>query len=214
MSTLSNPLHYTLPDLTIIDSPKPFDFSIWQPDDIYIVLGRANSVEKALITDRVLSDSVKVLKRPSGGESVLLSPGMVVFSIKFTISNKERPSDYFKLINTSLISRLNLLGIGNIAYKGISDLSINNKKILGSSMYLKSNTLFYHAVINVNEDPSLISKYLTHPSKEPDYRGGRPHEEFVTSINKEGYMVNIKDIKSTVKEARLDIMKEIGDYVK
>ncbi len=57
-------------------------------------------------------------------------------------------------------------------------------------MYLKDNQYFYHAVLNISEDPELFSKYLKHPGKEPDYRKGRTHTEFVTSLWKKGYQIN------------------------
>ena len=47
--------------------------------------------------------------------------------------------------------------------------------------------LIYHAVLNVSEDPGLFEKYLRHPGREPGYRTGRSHSEFVTSLKAEGY---------------------------
>ena len=46
------------------------------------------------------------------------------------------------------------------AQKTISDIAIGDKKILGSSMYRKKNTIFYHAVLNVSESITEISKHL------------------------------------------------------
>jgi lipoate-protein ligase A len=48
-------------------------------------------------------------------------------------------------------------------------------------------SLIYQAVLNVSEDPILFEKYLRHPRREPDYRSGRSHSEFVTSLKAEGY---------------------------
>jgi lipoate-protein ligase A len=99
------------------------------------------------------------------------------------------------------------LGIENLNSKGISDLSIGDKKIMGSSMYLKGNDLFYHAVLNVSEEVSLISKYLKHPKKEPDYRKGRPHNEFVTSLHAEGYYIDVDVIMDSVRKALESLQK-------
>lgn len=54
--------------------------------------------------------------------------------------------------------------------------------------------VFYHAVLNVSETPEFIGRYLKHPSREPDYRSGRRHEDFVTSVHQAGFQIPIEDI--------------------
>lgn len=192
---------YSLPDSIILEPGFDANYYIWQPNNVYIVLGRANSIESSVIEENALLDNIKIFKRPSGGESVVLSPAMLVFSSKFKKERDKRPADYFAAINSSLIKEFTLLGLRDLYSKGISDISINNKKIMGSSMYLSGNTLFYHAVLNISEDVNLLSRYLKHPSREPSYRVGRSHTEFVTSIHKEGYNLDVLNIKEAVKEA-------------
>ena len=62
-------------------------------------------------------------------------------------------------------------------------------------MYKRKDTLFYHAVLNFAVPASLIERYLRHPSKEPDYRAGRSHSEFVTSLQENGYAETIQYLK-------------------
>ncbi len=197
----SSQVEYDLPDILVMNSSLDFAFQTWQPDAIYIVLGRSNSADKAVYVDLAERDGVRILKRPSGGESVVLSPSMMVFSSKFLLKKEISPATLFKMVNTSLIDSLSTAGIKNLSSKGISDLTINDKKILGSSMYLKNNYLFYHAVLNISEDISLISKYLKHPSKEPDYRQGRVHKEFITSLHNEGYIIDYKLLEIYIERA-------------
>lgn len=204
---------YSLPDSIILEPGFDANYYIWQPSSVYIVLGRANSVESSVIEENALLDNVKIFKRPSGGESVILSPNMLVFSSKFTKEKDKRPGDYFAEINSSLIRELSILGMKDLYSKGISDISINNKKIMGSSMYLTGNILFYHAVLNVSEDINLLSRYLKHPSREPDYRVGRSHTEFVTSIVKEGYNLDITNIKEAVKQAFDSLHDKFGTNI-
>jgi lipoate-protein ligase A len=192
---------YTLPDSIVLEPGFDSKYYIWQPNGTYIVLGRANSIESSVIEENALLDNIKIFKRPSGGESVVLSPNMLIFSSKFKKERDKRPGDYFAAINSALIKEFTSLGINGLYSKGISDISIHNKKIMGSSMYLNGSTLFYHAVLNVCEDVNLLSRYLKHPNREPDYRIGRSHTEFVTSIHKEGYFLDILNIKEAVKQA-------------
>lgn len=197
----SSQVQYDLPDIQVMNSRQDFAFQTWQPDAVYIVLGRSNSADNAIYIDLAEKDGVRIVKRPSGGESVVLSPSMMVFSSKFLLKKESSPAALFKMVNTHLIESLSNAGIKNLSSKGISDLTINDKKILGSSMYLKNNYLFYHAVLNISEDVSLISKYLKHPSKEPEYRQGRAHKEFITSLYNEGYIYDYQTLEGYVERA-------------
>lgn len=190
--------NYNLQDFIIFNSKKEFDFFVWNPDKTYIVLGRANKAEDSVYIKTAQENNVEILKRPSGGESVILSSKTIVISVKLTIKNYLNTHKYFKIINKQIISALHNLGIKNLNMKGISDISIGEMKILGSSIYRKSDTLFYHAVLNVSESTKEIEKYLKHPEREPDYRIGRSHNEFVTSLKNETYTLEIADLKDEI----------------
>ena len=107
---------------------------------------------------------------------------------------------YFKDYNTKIISVLESFNIKDLGYKGISDITINDLKILGSSIYQNKFIVFYHAVLNVSESASLIDKYLKHPKREPDYRNNRNHLDFVSSLAQEKYDININEIRKTVEK--------------
>jgi lipoate-protein ligase A len=125
---------------------------------------------------------------------VILTPNTLVFSVKLKINDNSH--DYFRLINDRIIQSLENLGIKDVSMKGISDISIGEKKILGSSIYRKKDMLFYHAVLNVSEKTEIIQKYIKHPKREPDYRKGRKHCDFVSSIKAEGYDISISEIRA------------------
>ena len=115
----------------------------------------------------------------------------------------------FKLINNSIIAALTDLGVKQLGNKGISDISIGMKKILGSSIYRKQKTIFYHAVLNVSEPIETISMYLKHPTREPDYRRGRDHYEFVTSLKQEGYEFTIGEL---INQLNKSISRLVSTY--
>ncbi|MDD4638205.1 MAG: hypothetical protein PHT63_00435 [Bacteroidales bacterium] len=203
--------YYDLPDLEAVKDPSDSgSIFLSQPDRNYIVLGRASNADTSLIKERVTYDGVDVLKRPSGGETVLLTPRMAVFAASMKFAPGMNTRKVFSEINKKLIIRLSGLGIKNLHSRGISDLSIGVKKIAGSSMYLNRGVLFYHAVLNISEEVSMISRYIKHPQREPDYRQGRSHEDFVTSLAKEGYKFDYSDIKKVVSEALAEAVKQKG----
>lgn len=186
---------YNLPDQALIDPEATTNaFLIWQPAGTIIVLGQSNQAETAVYTDLAEQDGVPVYKRQSGGQTVVLTPGTLVISVRLISEKLENPKVYFKRVNQAIMTALANLGISDLNEKGISDIAIGEKKILGSSIYRKKSMVFYHAVLNISETPEFIGRYLKHPTREPDYRGGRKHEDFVTSIHLAGYPLTIKEI--------------------
>lgn len=188
-------LPYSLPDFQIFNEDrKDYVLYVWQPDNTYLILGTSNKAEHSLIVENVLKDKIKVYKRPSGGETVILSPKTLVISTVVYSEKFAAPKIYFDTANNFIISVLAGLGIRDLRLKGISDIAIGEKKILGSSIYRRNNRNFYHAVLNLGEKVEIIEKYIAHPRKEPDYRLGRPHRDFVTSLCQEGYDIEVTDL--------------------
>ncbi len=167
---------------------------VWQPEETVIVLGQSNQADTAVNTDISEADGVMIFKRPTGGQTVILTPRTIVISVRLLSEKLDNPQVYFKRINKLIIMALANLGVSDLNEKGISDITIGEKKILGSSIYRKRNMVFYHAVLNISETPEFIGRYLKHPSKEPDYRIGRKHEDFVTSIHLSGYPIEADKI--------------------
>ncbi|MGC9151648.1 MAG: lipoate--protein ligase family protein [Microbacter sp.] len=176
---------YNLPDRRLLDDPF-HSVLTWVPDRMYIVLGASNRPEEALRLDQVLKDGIEVLKRPSGGQTVLLSPNNVVIGLHLHAVTTLEPKQLFDRINNHLMDALKACSIDALSLKGISDLAFGDKKVMGSAIYRSHSDLLYHAVLNVSEPAATFEKYLTHPAKEPDYRHGRPHHAFVTSLHELG----------------------------
>ena len=177
---------YNLPDILLLED-KTKRFLTWIPDKTYIVLGASNKAEEALFLEKVKQDDITVLKRPSGGQTVMLTPNNLIISVVFFQPDNLQPKVVFNQINSLIIGSLERVGVKNLSMKGISDIAIDGKKILGSSIYRSKDALLYHAVLNFGEPASTFEKYLKYPSKEPDYREGRKHADFVTSLKEKGF---------------------------
>jgi lipoate---protein ligase len=180
---------YCLPDIKLLEG-KEEGFLIWVPDKKYVVLGASNMPEESLFVENVLKDNLVVLKRPSGGQAVVLTPNNLVISVAFTGEKMVQPKAIFNYINLLIISALENEGIMGLSLMGISDIAISGKKVLGSAMFKKKDKLVYHAVLNIGEPASTFEKYLKQPVKEPDYRNGRKHIDFVSSLKDNGYSGN------------------------
>jgi lipoate-protein ligase A len=186
---------YDLPDGRLLREDRAeFCLLPWVPAFTCVVLGQSNKVEEALHVENILNDHIPVYKRPSGGEAVVLSSHMIVVSILERKDTARTPRFYFETYNEKIIKALHGLGVRELRAEGTSDICIRDKKILGSSIYRNKDLVFYHAVLNISESSSLMERYLKHPRREPGYRRGRTHGEFVTSLAGEGYILTLAEI--------------------
>jgi len=183
---------------------------IWAPDCSVVVLGRSNKSETEVYVERANKDNVEIVKRMGGGGTVVLTSGVLVISIAKNVSKDYYNNEYFRKINDLIISSLSRLGVRRLEHNGISDISINDKKILGSSIYRRKKLLFYQASLMVNPDTGLISRYLRHPSKEPEYRKSRGHGDFMTTLEMEGYPLSLEEVKDSLFKDLNEGLKDLN----
>jgi lipoate-protein ligase A len=203
---------YNLPDIELLNRDEVgLNYIVWQPDKTYAVLGASNKADTSLNLPEINEDGVEVVQRPSGGEAVLLTPKTLVISFYQVSSDKINPKEYFHFINHIIVRALEAQGFTDLSVRGISDICIGEKKILGCSIYRYKHGIFYQSVLNVAEDPKLFSRYLKHPQREPDYRLGRNHHEFVTTLTK---IEPTTDIETLQKKLEITITEQIKNSPK
>ncbi len=163
----------------------PWAYRSWQPAGLAVVLGRGNSPSVEVHEERCREERVPVVRRRGGGGTVLLYPGILVISLIKRVAHYYQFKHYFEHVNGYIIEALEGLGIADLNQQGHSDVCIGNRKILGSSMYRSKTILFYTASLMVSNELDVIDRYVKHPSQEPDYRKGRRHQEFLTTVTRE-----------------------------
>ncbi len=155
---------------------------VYIPQETCVVIGRGSDPGKEVNIDMCLKDSIRIFKREGGGCAVVLDPGNVIVSVSLPVEGIGNNNRYFKLISDWLIGAMEKIGIEKIGFKGISDLTLDDKKIAGSCIHRTKGTLYYSASLLIDADISLFEKYLKHPPREPEYRNKRSHLEFVSTI--------------------------------
>lgn len=197
---------YDLPDSYLYQNRvEKTTVKVWIPTEICVVLGRSNNPNESLIYNNIIKDNIPVYKRPSGGETVILSPDTLIISIALPQSNFKGGKSYFNLINKNLKNLFQRFGLQGVSLKGISDIAIENVKILGSALYQNKDVVFYHAVLNVSESTDLMELYLKHPQREPDYRKNRQHKDFVTSLKNNKYEIDVDLLSKTLEKQLLSL---------
>ncbi len=196
----------------ILQKESGFYFNIYEPQDYNIILGRSRTLSEDVFEEKCMEDNVKVWKRISGGGTVLLAPGMFVWDMiiptKFQILNQNK---WFKLFSQWVISILELYGIKKIEVKGVSDLTIDNRKISGTSLFIGKNKVLYHGTLLLDIDTKLFDKYLKYPDVTPEYRKGRAHSEFVTTLSEQNITIDREKIKNLFLSFQLPSENDLAE---
>jgi lipoate-protein ligase A len=166
---------------------------LYEPAGVQAVLGAGGKPDIDLLLANLAADGVGHSYRRGGGGAVVLAPGQVVLALVAEVDSPFRNREYASEINGWIVDALSSLGVAGVAAQGISDLAIGGRKILGTSIYRRRLALFYQASLLVSCDISLFSRYLAMPAHVPEYRRGRSHEEFCTTLRQEGYGVEPAD---------------------
>jgi lipoate-protein ligase A len=177
-------------------------FRLYEPEAVQIVLGAGGVAERDVLLEPAAADGVPLLRRLGGGGTVVLSPGQLVLALVTEAGSPFHNVEYARRINGWISAALADLGVHAVEERGISDLAIRERKILGTSLYRRRRLLFYQASLLVSTDLRLFNRYLRYPHQVPDYRRGRGHEEFCTTLAREGCGLPLSRIAAEI-ETRL-----------
>ena len=169
----------------------------WESDRHVVVLGRACHITDDVHVAACRRDAVPVLRRASGGGTVLLGPGCLcyAFVLPFTLHpdlRSIRSTNHFILLR---IARTLHRWQPQIAFQGISDLAIDGFKISGNAQRRTRKALLFHGTILYHMQTDIIARYLKHPKRQPDYRGDRDHGSFLSTID-----VQPRDLKQAIAD--------------
>jgi lipoate-protein ligase A len=130
----------------------------------------------------------------------------VTASIVLPTGATERfPEPHFRRLCGAVAEGLSKCGVHGISMRGVSDLCLSDRKIAGSSLRLWRGRLLFQIAVLVDSDIDLLERYLRHPSREPDYRRGRSHRDFVTSLRAAGFPATTAE---TAAALRVRLMSE------
>ena len=131
-----------------------------------------------------------------------MSSGVLVIVVTGEKKNeREGALDIFRRVHDAVIIALSKVGAKDVVRAGISDLAVGGKKILGSSLYIGSKPplFYYQSSLMVSNDLTLLDRYLRHPPREPDYRGGRSHKDFCTTLTELGLRVDMRELAGLIE---------------
>lgn len=157
---------------------------LWEWPRPAVVLGAGCRLAEEVEEEACRAEAVPILRRSSGGGTVLLGSGCLCCSLVLALDRSAalrevRPSYGFILgrICDALSDTL-----PGIALAGVSDLTIDGRKFSGNAQQRKRRFLLHHGTLLHGFDLSRIARYLRPPPRQPDYRAARPHRDFLMNL--------------------------------
>ena len=153
-------------------------------DEVAVVIGRGGHQDRELRTANIAADGVPLYRRPGGGCAVVLDPGNAIVSLALALPGIGQIKSAFAAASDWMITSLAASGVPDVVQRGVSDLVIGDRKIGGSCVYRTRGLLYYSTTLLCEQNDQLVGRYLLHPPREPEYRQGRPHEQFMGSLDR------------------------------
>lgn len=167
------------------------------------VLGHGGDPWRETRPDLLRQDGVSLLRRRGGGCAVVLDPGNLICSVVLPLPGLSGITRAFAALGGLVADALADLGLVGVRQAGVSDLALADRKLGGSCIWRTKGILYYSTTLLVDPAWELIDRYLPHPPREPAYRRGRPHREFLTSLREAG-------VSAAPREVAADLHRRIA----
>ncbi|MCK5581927.1 MAG: lipoate--protein ligase family protein [Candidatus Omnitrophica bacterium] len=159
---------------------------LWESPMLFVVLGRISKVTEDVREDNTKKDNVPVLRRFSGGGTVLQGPGCLNYSLILSKQKNPQIVDLrrsYQFVLEKVIAAMASLNI-SAEFKPVSDLALTDgyKKFSGNAQHRAKAHVLHHGTILYDFDLDLVEKYLKIPKAVPEYRQGRAHKDFIANI--------------------------------
>ena len=153
----------------------------WESPVHFVVLGRSGRVEEEVNVAACEAAGIPVLRRSSGGGTVLQGPCCLNYALALSLSHRpalRNVPDSYRILLSRIAHSLQLPGL---EVRG-SDILLRGRKVSGNAQRRTKGWLLHHGTILHGLDVRLMERILPEPRRQPSHRGGRTHGQFVTTL--------------------------------
>jgi lipoate---protein ligase len=183
----------------------PDSLRLWEMPQACVILGRGSKIDEAN-ADRCRVDGVPILRRCSGGASVVAGPGCLMYSLVLSLERQPELREIDKahrIVMGRMAVAVQSL-VTDVELHGTCDLTIRMQKISGNAVRYKRHAVLYHGTLLYDFPLEWISRYLAIPPRMPDYRQRRNHADFVRNVACDG---------SLLRQALIKVWDATGDWL-
>ena len=162
----------------------PAVMRIWEQPDFAVVLGASRRIADEVWVDRCREDGAPIVRRASGGGTVVIGPGALNVALVLPIA--AHPA--LGAVDSAQSYILNRLAAAirargpAVEVLGSGDLTLEGRKFAGSAQRRLRNWILVHATILYDLPIARICRYLRLPERQPPYRERRGHEDFLLNL--------------------------------
>lgn len=156
----------------------------WEWSKPAVILGAGCRLAEDVNEAACRADEIAIARRSSGGGTVLLGQGCLLFSLVLAYDHspllREIPSSYRFILDRMCVGLRSILN--DVSQAGISDLAAAGLKFSGNAQQRKRHHLLHHGTLLYDFDLARVSRYLHPPLRQPEYRHERPHDAFLRNL--------------------------------
>jgi lipoate-protein ligase A len=190
----------------------------WESRQYFVVVGYGERAESEVDLAACAARNIPVLRRTSGGGTVLQGPGCLNYSLilkidaasalRGIVSTNRYVMERNRAALQSLVAssrRRDQIPSGGfipesgepkIEVRGHTDLVTDGRKFSGNAQRRKKRFLLFHGTLLLNFELRMIEETLPLPSRQPVYRQHRSHKDFLTNLG-----LSAGPVKQVLREA-------------
>jgi len=156
----------------------------WEPQDYAVVLGASCRLGDDVRVGACRTDGVPIVRRSSGGGSVVVGPG----TLNLTVILPEAAAPGLSAVDVAqryVLERIaeSIRRAGRpVRVQERGDLTLGDRKCGGSAQRRLKHWFLVHCSILYHVAIERIVRYLAIPARQPAYRQGRAHGDFLTNL--------------------------------
>ncbi len=170
----------------------------WESPDYAVVMGASRRVELDVFRETCATDGIVITRRTSGGGTVLVGPGALNVAVAAPFdeipgsASIEQAQRHVMNRIASAIAPF----VPAVEVVGSGDLAIQGRKFAGSAQRRLRSALMVHCSILAQFDLGRVARYLPTPPRQPEYRQGRSHHDFLVNLDR-----SAGEIREAIKRA-------------
>jgi lipoate-protein ligase A len=155
---------------------------IWESGIECVVLGRSGIPERDVHLEQCRQTGVPVLRRSSGGGAVVLGSGCLNYSLIIPLSMQPECRDVRFSFEWIVRRMIRALAVPGLSCQPPSDIALHDRKISGNAQRRTQDAILHHGTLLYAFDAARAELFLKSPAREPSYRAGRSHLEFLGNL--------------------------------
>src|ERR1035441_6534492 len=164
----------------------------WAPPQYFVVVGYANQAATEVNLPVCRELGIPVLRRCTGGGTVLQGPGVLNYSLILRI-DESGPCHSIPATNQYILERHRdaLAGLvqASIEWRAQTDLALGGLRFAGNAQRRRRRFLLFHGSFLLRLDLGLLERTLPLPSRQPDYRVNRSHSDFLVNLKAPDHVI-------------------------